>query len=251
MASTNNALNNNSTNPSGIASSIQTFDVINNDNSGTSSANFQIQVGGDTTTGDPQIRYTISGGNTWSMGPDNSISDSFSINPGTSVVAGGIYSATTGGINSWSNQYTGIGILTSNATDKTGAGTAFNIGAATAPYTYIIRRASTDFSLGVFTLTSGPNASAVLINGSVTLTGCTVNTGIQIRIVTSNRTYAKTINRPAASTDTVVNICAICDMDAADTAKIAVVGTGEAGNTDDLVGGTSTAKTFMTVYLMA
>ena len=46
------------------------------------------QVGGTTTTGDPQFRLDIPGGTSWYMGADNDDSDKFKIGPGVSVGVG-------------------------------------------------------------------------------------------------------------------------------------------------------------------
>jgi hypothetical protein len=247
MASTNNALNNTSLNPSGVTGNVQTFTVSNTDDSGASSAEFKIQVGGSVTTGDAGIRHTISGSTIWSTGIDNSVNDQFVTCSSNTLGTSNQHTITTGGINDWVNQPAKIQIPSGNANNITGNGTVFTVTA----YSSILNQgaAGGGFSGGVFTLTAG-TAVPVMLNGSITLTGCTVNSGIEVRLVTSNRTYSKTINRPASADNNVASISAICDMDAADTARMNIVGTGEAAATDDLLGSTSTAATFFTVYVM-
>lgn len=56
--------------------------IRNVDNTGNADALLLISVGG-TSAGDAYTRYTVSGGSTWSTGIDNSLSDSYKIQPAT------------------------------------------------------------------------------------------------------------------------------------------------------------------------
>ena len=77
----------------------------------------------------------------------------------------------------------------------------------------------------------------------VTITGTTVATTFTINLVTSNRTYQNILNRTAASTNAALSIGSLVDMDAADTATVTITVSGEAADTDDILGG-STLTTF-------
>ncbi len=122
-----------------------------------------------------------------------------------------------------------------------------NVGAAaTAPYTVVFNKSTATVTNGIFT---AQITGTYMFTGSITLTGCTVNNGIQIQFVTSNRTAVKTLLRTASAADNCTNMSYLGDMDAADTATFRISGFGEAAATDDLVGGTATAVTYFTVYL--
>lgn len=250
MASTNNALNNTSLNRSGVTGNNQTFTVSNPDDSGASSAAFQIQIGGSTTTGDAGIRHTVLAAGIWSTGIDNSANDSFVTCASNTLGTNNRHTISTSGINNWVSQSASTEVAASNSNDRTGAGTVWlapQPGGGT--YTGFGEK-GLSFTNSGFVMPATFTSGCVLFTACVTLTDCTINTGIEIRIVTSNRTYSKIINRPADSTDIVASINAICDMDASDTARTAVIGIGEAGNTNDLVGGTAIVKTFYSLYTM-
>lgn len=70
----------------------QVVTIQNTSNAAAAShAYLDIAVGGTTSTGDPQVRWTIPGGNSWYAGPDNSDgSDRFFVGASTVVGAGGI-----------------------------------------------------------------------------------------------------------------------------------------------------------------
>lgn len=245
MATTNNALNNRSS--TGVASTIQTFVVKNTDNTGASAAQVQIYVGGATTTGDPQDSYIVTGVTTWSMGIDNSASDSLVICPSATLGTTNSQVIQTNGFNRLPLQPATLSILTANSLNRTGNSTGFNVGAAaTAPYTVVFNKSTATVTNGIFT---AQITGTYMFTGSITLTGCTVNNGIQIQFVTSNRTAVKTLLRTASAADNCTNMSYLGDMDAADTATFRISGFGEAAATDDLVGGTATAVTYFTVYL--
>lgn len=74
----------NSTNNTALA-------VINTSNAAAASHSYvDVQVGGTTSTGDPQLRLTIPSGTSWYVGVDNSDSDKFVIGTGTTVGTNGI-----------------------------------------------------------------------------------------------------------------------------------------------------------------
>lgn len=244
MATTNNSLNNRSS--TAIANAVQTFVVKNTDNTGTSAAKVDISVGGATTTGDAQDSFIVTSATTWSMGCDNSASDSLVVCPSASLGTTNSQVIQTNGFNRLPLQPAALFILTANSLNRTGNSTGFNVGAATAPFTVVFNKSTATVTNGIFT---AQITGTYMFTGSITLTGCTVNTGIQIQFVTSNRTAVKTLFRAASSADNCTNMSYLGDMDAADTATFRISGFGEAAATDDLVGGTATAVTYYSVYL--
>lgn len=73
------------------------FTVSNTTDAGASHAYIESKVGGVTSTGDPQFRWTIPGGTSWYAGVDNSASDAFIIGTGTAVGTTGFLQIATGG----------------------------------------------------------------------------------------------------------------------------------------------------------
>ncbi len=244
MASTNNSLNNNS--KTSIANAIQTFVVSNSDNSGTSSAKMQISVGGATTTGDPKSSFIVTSGATWSMGIDNSASDSLVICPSATLGTNNSHVIQTNGFNRLPKQPAVLGILTADSLNRTGSGTIWQVGSPLNTFTLVFNIGS-NISSGVFT---APVTGTYMFTGSITLTGCTINNGISLQFSTSNRNAVKRLNRTASSADNCANMSYLGDMDLNDTASFNIGGFGEASSTDDLVGGTATAVTYFTVYLV-
>jgi hypothetical protein len=83
---------------SATAGQDRTLTVSNTDNSAAaSSAHLQLTVGGTTSTGDPYINFLVTGGGTWSIGPDNSASDSFKASASGALGTTDVIVATTAG----------------------------------------------------------------------------------------------------------------------------------------------------------
>lgn len=245
MATINNALNN--TSPTSIANATQIFTVSNSDDSGTSSASINISVGGGATSGDPTMQFVVTGANTWTMGIDNSTSDdSFVISKNTSLGTNNYHVIQADGFNRWPSQPSFLEILSGNYTNRTGSGNTFTIGSGTVALTEIFDKGN-NFTGNTFTC---PTGGRMMLYGSAQLTDCTINTGILIRIFTSNRNYEKTIVRPASNTNISINLSALCDFDAADQSVLQIIGYGEASATDDVVGGTATVVTSFSGYLV-
>lgn len=104
-----------------------------------------------------------------------------------------------------------------------------------------------DNTTGTFT---APVTGKYVLFGQCYITGCTVCTGGQIRAVTSNRTYLSSSPRAAGAADCSFFICLSADMDAADTATLAVLTGGEAGATDDLYADDTTGGSYFGGYLL-
>lgn len=121
--------------------------------------------------------------------------------------------------------------LDSTKLNKTGNATIYNIGADA--LTEIFDQGG-DFNVnGTFT---APITGRYLFTSHASLTGCTIGYLASHQIVTSNRYYAFLYIRNAASTDWFTDCECLADMDAGDTAYSRITGSGEAGNTEDIVG---------------
>ncbi len=121
--------------------------------------------------------------------------------------------------------------LGATVNDKTGTGTSYTLG--TDALTEVFDQGG-DFNVnGTFT---APVTGRYILYGTVYLSGCTIVTTMGTSIVTSNRNYGSFGTKPAAD-NFQRGLCAICDMDAADTAVCSVYSSGEAADTDDVQGG--------------
>lgn len=230
MASTNNALNNAST--TSVANTTQTFTISNSNNTGTSAAQLQISVGGGTTSGDPQTSYIVTGATTWSVGVDNSASDAFTIATSATLGTANAQTISTAGAARWPLQPAWLAYLPSNVTNATGTGTVFTFGSGTALIEVFDK--SGEFNTNG-TFTSSVDGQYYLA-GNIELSNCTINTGIQIQFVTSNRTYQNKYNRAASNAVNSISLTTLADVDNGDTITMTVAGFGEAGDTNTVDG---------------
>jgi hypothetical protein len=122
--------------------------------------------------------------------------------------------------------------LAAGVTNVTGAGTAYTLGTG-ATLTSVFDKGTNATTSGVFT---APATGIYDLRSQVTVTGATIATTFVISLVTTARTYSKTFIKVAGSQDESVDISALCDMTATDTAHVTIAVTGEGGDTDDLVG---------------
>jgi len=244
MSSTNNALNNSSS--TSVASTTQTFTVSNSDNTSTSAAKVVVSVGGGTTSGDPQTSYVVTGATTWSIGADNSISDQFTVAASATLGTSNTMTITTAGLVQWPSQPSFLAYLATSDTNATGNGTVFQLGTVNS-FTTVFDKASNFNTNGTFT---APTTGKYYLSGNVELDNCTINTGIQIQIITTARTYSNQVNRVAASTSNAISLSALADMSAGDTATLNVTGFGESGATETVTGTTGGLINYFCGYLM-
>ena len=230
MATINNALNNQST--TDIASTTQTFLISNSVNAGTSAAQLQVSVAGAGTSGDPQTSYIVTGATTWSVGIDNSASDAFTIATSATLGTANAQTISTAGAARWPLQPAWLAYVNTSVTNATGTGTVFTLGTTNA-FTEIFDKSGEFNTNGTFTSSVD---GQYYIAGNVELSNCTVNTGIQIQFVTSNRTYQNKFNRTAANTVNSISLSTLADVDNGDTITMTVAGFGEAGDTNTLDG---------------
>lgn len=131
--------------------------------------------------------------------------------------------------------------LSTTATNKTGNGASYTLGADA--LTEVYDQGSNFNTNGTFT---APVTGIYDLRAQVTITGTTIATSFVISIVvagTSARTYINTFTRSAASTDQSVLISTLAKMTATDTATVTIVAAGEGGDTDDILGA-ATAQTY-------
>lgn len=139
-----------------------------------------------------------------------------------------------------------LAYLGSSDLNKTGNGSAFTLGSATA-LTEVFDQGSDFNTNGTFT---APVTGRYVLNFRCLVQGCTIASSILLNIVTGNRTYSNNYNRAAAATDLDLSTSTLADMDAGDTCTFVVVTGGEAGATDDIFGGAgSTIWTGVSGYL--
>ncbi len=213
--------------------------IINNSDTASSNALQQITVAG-TSAGDAFTTYTLSGGQSWSHGLDNSASDAYVLSASTALGTTNVMSASTAGEVNWPLQPAFLAYLPSSDNNRTGNGTSFQVGSVTA-LTEVYDQNGDFNTNGTFT---APVTGRYFISGTVYLSGCTINTTNSINLVTSNRTYQNSTRRTASSLDNVCECSVLADMDANDTFTLVVAGVGEAADTDD-VAGSSTLITYM------
>ena len=139
-----------------------------------------------------------------------------------------------------------LAYLASDVVDQTGAGGTYTLGSGTA-LTEVFDQDGNFNTNGTFT---APVTGRYSLTATIRVIGVTVATSAVLSIVTSNRTFINVISRPAGSSgfNQVLNV--LCDMDAADTATVTLVVSGEAGNTDD-IDGDANPGTFFCGHLVA
>jgi len=240
----NNSLNNASS--TNIASETQVFTVSNSNNTGSSAAQINVSVGGGSTTGDPQTSYIVPGATTWSVGVDNSVSDQFVVASSATLGTSNAMEILTTGAVRWPLQPSFAAYLNNNDFNRTGDGTVFTLGSGLA-LTKAFDKANNFNTNGTFT---APITGQYFLSGGFQLALCATNTGIEIRFVTTARTYSSRTNRVSANTTTAISLSTLADMTAGDTATLAVVGYGEAGATERIDGLSSDMVSFFSGYLM-
>lgn len=223
-----------------------TLAVLNTDNTNSASgALLEASVGG-TSAGDPKTSYIVTGGATWSVGADNSVTgDPLVIAANASLGTGNVMSINTTGEITKPLNPAFLSYLASTATNKTGNGATYTLG--TDALTEVYDRGNNASTAGVFT---APVTGIYDLRAQITVTGATIATTFVIALVTTARTYQKTFIKAAGSQDESIDISALCDMTATDTAHVNITVSGEAGDTDDILGG-ATLSTFFCGTLVA
>lgn len=221
--------------------------VSNTSNTASATAHFDAIVAGGTAD-DAYFSSTITGGQAWTWGGDNSDSDAWVLSANASLGTTNVMRVQTTGEINYPLQTAFLSLLGSNATNKTGNGAAYNIG--TDALTEIFDQNS-DITTGG-TLTA-PVTGRYFLNLAVFASNLTTSmTTMDIRIATSNRTY---VNQQASqvivngSGNASLNLSVLADMDAADTSTFQVLISGGAGSTATINGSTVTPVTFVSGFL--
>lgn len=223
--------------------------IINTDNTNAASqAHISITSGG-SSAGDPYACVSIDSTRSYCFGIDNSDSDKLKINTNNTTTTNpssgtNIMYATTGGEFLFPFQPAFLGYLASTATNKTGNGTTYTLG--TDALTEVFDQGADFNTNGTFT---APTTGIYDLRAQITITGTTVATTFVISIVTTGRTFTNTFSRAALAADQTCSISTLAQMTAGDTATVTITITGEAGDTDDILG-SATAVTYFTGKLV-
>jgi hypothetical protein len=216
--------------------------TANTSNTASATAYHEVQVAGSTAS-DAYFKADISGGQNWTFGLDNSDSDAFALSSNATLGTTNVMRvATTGEIN-FPLQSAFLAYLASSALNKTGTGGSYTIG--TDALTEVFDQNSDFNTNGTFT---APITGRYHMSCGVIVGGCTACVGSIMQFITSNRTYGYSTGRAASAQNNGNVASVLADMDAADTMTVTIAAFGEAGVTDDIIGG-SEVNTFISGYL--
>ena len=197
-------------------------------------------VGG-SSSGDPVSQLIVTGSTTWTFGVDNSAGDQFVFAPATSLgTAADSMIISNAGLINYPLQSCFLAYLATTVTNATGNGATYTLGSGTA-LTEIFDQHNDFNTNGTYTC---PVTSRVDLRAQITVSATTIATNFTVNIITSNRTYQTVFGRTPLAANQSNYFSVIADMDAADTATITCVVTGEAGNTDSILGGATLSTYF-------
>jgi hypothetical protein len=219
---------------SSTAGGTRILTVTNTDNTNAASSALIKSVTGGASAGDGFYQASTTT-TVWSFGVDNSVTsptaDPFVISQGTALGTNNIMSVATSGEINYPLQPAFLAYLASQANNKTGNGAAYTLG--TDALTEVFDQNSDFNTNGTFT---APVTGRYQLSASCYYTGCTIATTFQLKTTTSNRTFFVYLAKGAAATDEQNVSSYLCDMDAADTATIIVIVSGEVADTVDIFG---------------
>jgi hypothetical protein len=179
------------------------------------------------------IQYSISGSTIFSHGIDNSDSDNLKVSISSALGTSDAFIITTSGVVTFPLNSCFLAYLGSTDANVTGNGASYTLGSVTA-LTEIFDLHGDFNTNGTFT---APVTGRYDLRAFMYVSDTTIATSFVITLTTSNRSYSSTFSRAALAADQSCIISVIADMDTNDTATVAVVANGEAGNTDDVSGG--------------
>lgn len=218
-----------------------TVTVNNTNNSNPASNSIVSSVVGGSSSGDPMTQFIVLSATTWSNGVDNSAGDQLVWAPATTLgTAADVMILSNAGLVNYPLQSCFLAYLATTVTSATGAGGTFTLGSGTA-LTEIFDQHNDFNTNGTYTC---PVTSRVDLRVQITVSATTIATNFTVNIITSNRTYQTVFGRSALSANQSNYFSVIADMDAADTATATCVVTGEAGNTDSILGGATLSTYF-------
>ena len=226
-----NSISANFTFTSAVSGATETVTVSNTSDTASSAANILSQVAG-STAADPTFQSSISGGQAYTWGIDNSDSDAFVVAASSALGTTNVMRvATTGEIN-YPLQSCFMGVLSGDDLNATGDGTTFTLGSGNA-FTEVFDQNGDFVTTGTYTC---PVTSRVQLNVNCMVTGIGAGMTLgHINLVTSNRTIELfDINYfvcQNGSAQISANGSMLMDMDANDTASVTI----------RIAGGTKTA----------
>ena len=187
---------------------------------------------------DSYIQYNEAATGKWRQGND-ATDDSFRLSQGSSLGTSDTFIMSSAGERTLPLNPCFFAYLSGNDNNVTGNGTTYTIGTNVA-FTEIFDQNSDFNTNGTFT---APITGRYILNAGIFLGGC-IGTGLNFRLVTSNNTFRTNVLSPVAVKNSgnavQLGLSIICDMDASDTATLTVQDSGGGGDTEDLLGGSST-----------
>lgn len=221
-----------------ISGATLSFTLSNTSNTASSNALHQITVAG-TSAGDAFSTYTVAATTNWSLGVDNSVTgDPFVVAASTALGTTNIMSALTSGEINFPLQTSFFAYLGTTDTNATGNGTAFTIGSGNA-MTVVFDQNSDFATTGIFT---APVTGRYFLQCAVLVTGITSLTGLNYDLTTSNRLIRSNVIPIGTTAQQTISV--LCDMDAADTAKVVITLSDTGGKVDDIFGVATNPYTF-------
>lgn len=200
------------------------IDVVNSSNTASSVARMSTTVAGSTAS-DAIFQSSVSGGQSWTWGLDNSDDDSFVLAGSVALGTTNVMRVSTAGEINKPLQPAFLAYLNTTVNNVTGDATVYTVIFDTEVYDQ-----NADFNLGTSTFTA-PVTGKYYFNFIGLIVGASSITGANGRIVTSNATYNNTMYLSPQSTNSCsVSMAVLADMDAADTTTFSV-------STTDAVGG--------------
>lgn len=195
----------------------------------------ELAINNTAASGDPVLSWELSGTNQFTMGVDDSDSDTLKIGT-TAVETGTMWKATAAGEITQPLQPSFLALLSADATDVTGDGTV-----ATVSFDTEVFDQGGDFSSNTFT---APVTGKYYLSATVTVLGVlTTHTELDLQIVTSNRSYRTRFTNAVAYTRYYMQLDTLADMDANDTVTVTFTGS-NGTKVIDLDGGASPNTNF-------
>jgi|GEM_PF-914834 len=189
-------------------------------------------------SGDSWLQFNINTTNEFRIGVDDDDSDKFKISVGGALGSNDAFEVDANGIISLPLQSGFLATATGNQANATGDGTT-----AVVQYNSEIIDQNADYNTGTYTFTA-PVAGLYQLSGSVDLRSIGSHTNYSMDLITSNRTYKRSLNPSAVdqSGTFIDTISFVCDMDAADTAYVQIFVSGSTKTVE--IHGTGNAQHF-------
>lgn len=216
------------------------MDVVNSSNTANSTARMSTTVAG-SSGGDALFQTSVSGGQTWSLGLDNSDSDAFVMSSNSSLGTNNVMRvATTGQIN-YPLQPSFFAYLANSQTDVTGDGTLYTV-----PFDTEDFDVGSNFASNTFT---APVAGKYYFYAQVLASQAVATMTATIRMTISGNNYINGNSGTTFTGNVPLNMSAIVNMAASDTA-IVQINFGNGTKVVDVYGAAGDRRTYFTGYLI-